>query len=87
MLRPTPQAPFLKPSLTGTYAACESIKLRVEPSPTFKLVTQATMGATPGWSRLGPKLNEPPLFTIYLKRHVVLPHFRDVNIFVDISLG
>jgi hypothetical protein len=43
--RPTPWAPFLKPSFVGTYAARESTKSKVEPNPTLRLVTQATMGA------------------------------------------
>jgi hypothetical protein len=45
--KPTPQAPFLKSSLVDTYVACECIKSRIEPSPTLKLVTQATSKAIP----------------------------------------
>ncbi len=80
---PTPQAPFFKPLHTGTYVACEFIKPGVELNPTFKLTTQAITGATPRCSKLGPQLNEPPHFMIYLERHVTLPHFRDVNIIID----
>jgi hypothetical protein len=38
-LKPTPRAPFFKPSLTSTYAACEFVKLGIKPSPTFRLIT------------------------------------------------
>jgi hypothetical protein len=38
-LRLTPRAPFLKPSLINTYAACESVKSKVKPSPTFRFIT------------------------------------------------
>ncbi len=37
--RLTPRAPFLKPSLTNTYAACEFVKPKVKPSPTFRFIT------------------------------------------------
>jgi hypothetical protein len=50
----TPSAPFFKPSLTSTYVIREFVKLKVEPSPTLKLVTQVVMGVAPQWSGLGP---------------------------------
>jgi hypothetical protein len=52
------QAPFLKPSLASTH--CEYAKLGIEPNPTLKFDTQATMGAAPWWSGLGPWLSKPP---------------------------
>ncbi len=87
MPRWTPPAPFLKPSLTDTYVAYESIKPRVEPSPTLRFTTQATTGVTPRWSRLGSQLNEPPHSTVYPEGHVTLSHFKDVNFLVDVYLG
>jgi len=47
VLRASPRAPFLEPSFVGTYEACESIKLRVKPNPTLRLVIQAIMGVVP----------------------------------------
>jgi hypothetical protein len=41
MLQPMPRTPFLEPSLISTYATCEYVKLRFEPSPTFRFTTQA----------------------------------------------
>jgi len=55
MPMPTPWAPFLKPSLTGTYVACESVKLGVKPSSTLKLVTQTATGPPHSGLDLGPK--------------------------------
>jgi hypothetical protein len=77
--------PFLKPSFNSTYVTCESIKLRVTPSPTLRLVTQAAMGATPWWFKLGPRLCES--LKAHVEGHVILPHFRDVNVLVDVTLG
>jgi hypothetical protein len=45
--RPTPQAPFFKPSLDDNYATHEFVKLGVEPSPTLRLITQVLKGAAP----------------------------------------
>ncbi len=47
MPKASAQAPFLEPSFIGTYAAHESIKLKVEPNPTLRLVIQAVMGVAP----------------------------------------
>ncbi len=85
MLRLTSQAPFFKPSLINTYAACESIKLRVETNPTLRLITQVATKATPQWFGFGPWQSEPPHLRVHLEGHVTLPHFKDVNIFVDVS--
>jgi hypothetical protein len=52
--RPTPQAPFLKPSLVDTYATHESSKLWVKPSPRLRLTTQVTARASCGGPDLGP---------------------------------
>jgi len=55
MSKASPRDPFVEPSLVGTYAARESVKLRVKPSSTLRPVTQIAMGATPQWSGLGPR--------------------------------
>jgi hypothetical protein len=47
MLRLTPQAPFLKPSLVDTYAVREFVKLQIEPNPTLRLINQVIVRATP----------------------------------------
>jgi hypothetical protein len=78
------RAPFLKPSFVDTCAAREYVKLEIEPNPTLRFSTQATMGAAPWWSRLGPRLGEPLHLKVRLEWHVTLPHFKDVNILVDV---
>ncbi len=50
--------------------AREHVKPRVEPSPTLRLITQATMGATLWWSELGPQLGELPHLRVCLEGHV-----------------
>ncbi len=67
--RPTPWAPFLKPSLTDTYATHEHVKPGVEPNPTLRLITQ-TADATPWWFGLGPRLGKLPHLTVHLQGHV-----------------
>ncbi len=62
----------------------ESIKLGVDRSSTLRLVTQATTKATPQWFELGLRLGEPPNLKVHLERHVTFPHFRDVNILVEV---
>jgi hypothetical protein len=52
--------PFFKPPLVGTYLVHEHVKPGVEPSPTLRFVTQATMGVALWWSGLGSRLSEPP---------------------------
>jgi hypothetical protein len=41
--RPTPQAPFFKPSFIGTYATHVYVRLGVEPSLTLRLTTQVEL--------------------------------------------
>jgi hypothetical protein len=77
---------FLKPSFIGTYVAHEFAKQKVELSPTHRFVTQATTRAALQWSKLGRKLGEPPHLRVRLEGHVTLPHFKNVNIFVDVFL-
>jgi hypothetical protein len=62
----------------------ESIKLGVDLSSTLRLVTQATTKATPRWFELGLRLGEPPNLKVHLEGHVTFPHFRDVNILVEV---
>jgi hypothetical protein len=65
---------FLKPSFIGTYATCESVvKLGIRPNPTFRLTTQAVMGATPWWSKLEPQLGKYFHLKVHLERHVTFP--------------
>jgi hypothetical protein len=82
---PTPMQLF-KPSLTSTYVY-EHVKLGVEPNPTLRLITQATTWATPWWSELGFRLSKPPHLRVRLEGHVTLPHFRNVNVLTNVSLG
>jgi hypothetical protein len=42
------------------------------------------MGATPWWSWHGPSIEQAHLW-FCLKGHVILPHFRDINKFIDVS--
>ncbi len=63
------------------------VKLKVKPNPTLKLTTQAATKATPQWPKLGPQLSESFHLKVCLEGHVTLPHFRDVNIFIDVTLG
>jgi hypothetical protein len=63
-------APFLKPSLVNVYAICELVKLRVEPNPTLRLVTQPVTRVAPWWSRLGPQLGESPHLKVHVEGHV-----------------
>jgi len=64
----------------------ESIKLGVDRSSTLRLVTQATTKATPWWFELGLRLGEPPNLKVHLEGHVTFPHFRDVNILIEVFL-
>ncbi len=41
------------------------------------------MKGTLRWFGLGPQLNEP----LHFERFVIHPHFRDVNILIDITQG
>jgi hypothetical protein len=45
------------------------------------------MKATPQWPKLGPQLGESFHLKVRLEGHVTLPHFKDVNIFIDVTLG
>lgn len=63
------------------------VKRGVEPNTTLRFITQFVMKATLRWSKLGPWLIELPHLGFHLERHVILPHYRDVNIFVDVTLG
>jgi len=47
VLRPTPRAPFLKPSLVDIYVAREHVKLGVEPNPTLKTCNPSCHGGCP----------------------------------------
>jgi hypothetical protein len=64
----------------------EFVKPVIEPNPTFRLITQATMGATPWWFGLGLQLNESSHLRVCSKGHIIVPHFRDVNVFIDVTL-
>ncbi len=86
MPKTPPWAPFLKPSHVNTYVAHESIKPGVEPNPTLTLITQP-VATVASCSKLGPWLGESSHLRVYLKGHVSLPHFRNVNVFVDVTLG
>lgn len=77
--------PSSNPHLVAPMWLMNLSNLGVEPSPTLKFITQVIMGATPQWSRFGPRLSEPPHLRVHLERHVTIPHFRNVSIFVDIS--
>ncbi len=51
-----------------------------------KHITHANMGATPWWLWHGPSLLiERAHLWFHLKGHVILPHFRDINTFIDVS--
>jgi hypothetical protein len=49
------------------------VKLRVEPSPTLKLTTQAVMRATSRWFELGPRLCDSSHWRVHLEEHVSYP--------------
>jgi hypothetical protein len=51
-----------------------NVKPKVEPGLTLRLVTQAAMGVAPWWSRLGPRLAEPPHFKVHLEGHATPLH-------------
>jgi hypothetical protein len=54
VLRTSLRAPYLEPSLVDTSMISEYVKLRVEPSPTLGLITQAAAGPPHGGPNLGP---------------------------------
>lgn len=85
VLNTFPRAPFLKPLLLAPMQVMSDVKLGVESNPTLIFVTQFITKATLWWSKLGPWLNELPHLGFHLERHVILPHYRDVNIFVDVT--
>jgi len=60
-------------------------KLGVKPDPTLKHVTQSTIGVGPQLFRLRPRLSKYSYLKVYLEGHVILSHFRNVNILVDIT--
>jgi len=62
------------------------VKLRVKPSPTLRLAIQAAMGATIQWFGVKPQLGESFHLKVHLEGHVTLPHFKDVNILVDVDI-
>jgi len=84
--RPTSWAPFLKPSLAGTYAVREHVKPWVKPNPTLRLVTQVATRAAPWWSKLGSQLVEPPHLKVYLEGHVIHNHSIFQNCAKNISM-
>lgn len=84
VLRTSPWAPFLT---SCTYASCEWCQTRSWSNTTLRFITQFVMKATLRWSKLGPWLIELPHLGFHLERHVILPHYRDVNIFVDVLWG
>ncbi len=73
-LRPTPCAPFLKPSHVDTYVVREHVKPWVKPNPTFILITQVATRAAPWWSKLGSQLLKPPHLRVYLEGCVIHGH-------------
>lgn len=84
VLRTSPWAPFLT---SCTYASCEWCQTRSWSNTTLRFITQFVMKATLRWSKLGPWLSELPHLGFHLERHVILPNYRNVNIFVDVTLG
>jgi hypothetical protein len=62
------------------------VKLRIKLNPTLRFAIQAAMGAAPQWVGLGPQLAESFHLRVHLEGHVTLPHFRDVNILVDVDI-
>jgi hypothetical protein len=62
------------------------VKPRVKPSPTLRHAIQATMGAAMQWFGFRPQLGESFHLRVHLEGHVTLPHFRNVNIFVDVDI-
>ncbi len=75
MPRTSPWVPFIKPSLIGTYAACEHCQTgnRTQPNPVVRLATQVAVGAPPRWSGLGAQLGESSHLRVHLEGHVTLP--------------
>jgi hypothetical protein len=59
------------------------VKPKIEPSPTLRFVTQCAMKGSLRWFGLGHRLNEP----LHFERFVIHPHFRNVNILIDIIQG
>jgi len=72
MLRTSPRAPFLEPSLVDTYVIREYVTLRVEPSPNTWTHNPSRRGATPWWSELGPQLGESSQVKVPLEGHVTI---------------
>jgi hypothetical protein len=62
--------PFLKSSLYNVYANCEFVIPKVEPNPTFRLVTQAVTRVAPRWFGLGPQLGKSSHLNLHLEGHV-----------------
>ncbi len=62
-----------------------AIKLGVKLGPTLKHATQSIARVDPQWFKLRPRLSKYSHLKVYLERHVILSHFRNVNILVDIT--
>jgi hypothetical protein len=74
LFKPTPWAPFLKPSLAGTYVVREHAKPWVKPNPTLRLITQVATRAAPQWSEPGVWLVKPPHLRVCLEGHAIHSH-------------
>jgi hypothetical protein len=63
------------------------VKLRVEPSPTLKLTTQAVMRAASQWFKLGPRVCDSSHLRVHLEGRVSYPVVWQVLLKMDQSLS
>jgi hypothetical protein len=78
--------PSSNPTSLAPMRLMSVVKLRSKSNRTLRFAIQAGMGAAPQWFGLGPQLGESFHLRVHLERHVTLPHFRDVNILVDVDI-